>query len=405
MQFFVSLKDLEDIEGRVLGGGSDEEIIHRLRHVYEFLLAETIISVDDGIVSIDIPERVISNKLEAIRLHEKASQRAKAGEYVKAINIWERVLELDPTYVLARRDLGMALMEVNKIAEAKEHLIEAATLDPKDSWSYVILGNILARNQDDFEGAIRFYKKALEINPKDSWALNSMGGIALEQEKWDEAISWFDQSIAINPKFANPYYGKSHAYVGKLEPNKALASIEQLFRDAELQDARSQPVFRAARENYKNTQQALAKISIGSANDALAAYKEHVEDISSFPVKEERKAMDALLAGQTQMAWKKQRDHHLVIIRSQYSEELVPHIRAHEFTHIALEAEARSKGRNKWFGTTAVTRETALRAMAGDIKKMERGGLTNTQNTADASRQAGVRSFIITFDAYVILNF
>jgi len=63
-----------------------------------------------------------------------------------------------------------------------------------------------------------------------------------------------------------------------------------------------------------------------------------------------------------------------VIIRSQYSEELVPNVRAHEFTHIALEAEARAKGRNKWFGTTAMSRETALRAMADDIKKLERGG-------------------------------
>ena len=356
MHFNVSLKDLEDIEGRILSGGSDDEIVQRLRHVYEFLPPETIISIADGVVSIDIPERVISNKLEAIRFHEKASQRAKSGEYAKAISIWERVLELDPTYVLARRDLGMALMEVNKIAEAKEHLIEAATLDPKDSWSYVVLGNILARNESDVVGATRFYKKALEINPKDSWATNSMGGIALEQQKWDEAIDWFDQSIAMNPKFANPYYGKSHAYVGKGEPDKALASIEQLFRDAELQDARSQPVFKAARDNYKSTQQALARISLEGANDALVVYKEHIEDISGFPVKEERKVMDALLAGQTQMAWKKQRDYHLVIIRSQYSEELVPHVRAHEFTHVALEAEARAKGRNKWFGTTAVSR-------------------------------------------------
>ena len=78
MHFHVSLKDLEDIEGRVLSAGSDDEIVQRLRHVYEFLPAETIISVSDGMVSIDIPEHVIANKLEAIRLHEKASQRAKA---------------------------------------------------------------------------------------------------------------------------------------------------------------------------------------------------------------------------------------------------------------------------------------------------------------------------------------
>ena len=180
MHFHLSLKDLEDIGDRILSGGSDDEIVQHLRHVYEFLPSETIISIADGIVKIDIPEHVIANKLEAIRLHEKASQRAKSGEYTKSIGIWERVLELDPSYVLARRDLGMALMEVNRIADAKEHLIEAATLDPKDSWSYVVLGNILARNESDTVGATRFYKKALEINPKDSWAINSMGGIALE---------------------------------------------------------------------------------------------------------------------------------------------------------------------------------------------------------------------------------
>ena len=62
------MTDLEDIEGRVLGGGSDDEIFQCLRHVYEFLPVETIISSADGIVSIDIPERAFSNKLEAIRL-------------------------------------------------------------------------------------------------------------------------------------------------------------------------------------------------------------------------------------------------------------------------------------------------------------------------------------------------
>ena len=53
----------------------------------------------------------------------------------------------------------MALMEVNQPSRAKEYLIEAVTLDPKDSWSYVVLGNILARNESDFVGAMRFYKK------------------------------------------------------------------------------------------------------------------------------------------------------------------------------------------------------------------------------------------------------
>ncbi len=123
MHFQVSLKDLEDIEGRILSGGSDDEIAQRVRHVYEFLPVETIISIADGIVSIDIPERVIANKLEAIRLHEKASQRAKSGEYAKAISIWERVFETrsDLRARAARSRHGADGSEQNRGSERAPH--------------------------------------------------------------------------------------------------------------------------------------------------------------------------------------------------------------------------------------------------------------------------------------------
>ncbi len=84
MIFLVSLKDLSSIEGRDLASGTEAEIITRLREVYDFLPKTTQISVKDEIVRIDIPEQMIANKLEAARLQEKASQRAKQGEYQKA---------------------------------------------------------------------------------------------------------------------------------------------------------------------------------------------------------------------------------------------------------------------------------------------------------------------------------
>ena len=129
MIFFVSLKDLSSIEGRDLASGSETEVITRLREVYNFLPRQTDISVKDGIVRIDIPEQVIANKLEAARLQEKASQRAKQGEYQKAAGIFSRVLELDPTNVKVRRDLGMTYVELGEPEKAKEHLIEAAIAD------------------------------------------------------------------------------------------------------------------------------------------------------------------------------------------------------------------------------------------------------------------------------------
>ncbi len=381
MLFAVRLVDLSVIEGLDLTRGSNVEIGERLRQVFDFLPKETAIEVADGIVTIDIPDSPDLAKSEADRLHVRATQRAKQGDYRKAVGIWERVIELDPANVAARRNLGMAYVELQETDKAREHLVEAALLDPKDAWSFVVLGNMLAK-KDDLEGAERFYKQALELKPEDGWAMNSLGAICTERHKYEDAIAWFEKSIRLNPKFANPYYGRAHALVGMGKPEAALASIEELFQKAERQDARSESVFRAARESYQETAKVIANINKEKADKALEVYEEHIEDLSGFPVKEERRDLAAMIAGQTQMAWKKDRDHHLIVMRPNYPAPLWQHIKAHELTHIALEAEARALGRNKWFGTTATTRERAIRSMAADIKKLERKGL-NSQRTAE----------------------
>jgi len=81
-----------------------------------------------------------------------------------------------------------------------------------------------------------------------------------------------------------------------------------------------------------------------------------------------------MMAGQSQMAWKKQRDHHLIVMRSQYPEPLSQHIKAHELTHIALEAEARAVGRNKWFSTSAASREIANSLHGGGFQEVRARG-------------------------------
>jgi len=158
MLFVVPLADLGVIEGPDLVRGSNAEIIGRLRQVFDFLPKETKIEVTDGIATIDIPDSAIHDKSEADRLHVKATQRAKQGDYRKAAGIWERVIELDPANVAARRNLGMAYMELQETDKARENLVEAAVLDPKDAWSFVVLGNILAK-ENDWGGGSAFLSK------------------------------------------------------------------------------------------------------------------------------------------------------------------------------------------------------------------------------------------------------
>jgi tetratricopeptide (TPR) repeat protein len=160
MLFAVRLVDLSAIEGLDLTRASNVEIVARLRQVFDFLPKETKIELANGIVTIDIPDSPVQDKSEADRLHIKAIQRAKQGDYRKAVGIWERVIELDPANVAARRNLGMAYVELQETDKARENLVEAAVLDPKDAWSFVVLGNILAKKDEWGGGGALFQASA-----------------------------------------------------------------------------------------------------------------------------------------------------------------------------------------------------------------------------------------------------
>ncbi|HAF14826.1 MAG TPA: hypothetical protein DCK99_14250, partial [Blastocatellia bacterium] len=135
-------------------------------------------------------------------LADRAVKRASEGNYEKAIGIYKRVLELQPSFHSARRDLAMAYVEVGDVESATNHLIEVLRLDAKDAWSWIVLANLYIREKSDKDTGEKFLRKALEIAPNDAWALNSLAAVCHERGKTDEAIKLFEQAIAANPEFA-----------------------------------------------------------------------------------------------------------------------------------------------------------------------------------------------------------
>ena len=58
----------------------------------------------------------------------------------------------------------MVYMEVGDIENATNHLIEVLRLDPKDAWSWVVLGNLYVREKNDLATGEKFLRKALDKN-------------------------------------------------------------------------------------------------------------------------------------------------------------------------------------------------------------------------------------------------
>lgn len=73
------------------------------------------------------------------------------------------------------------------------------------------------------------------------------------------------------------------------------------------------------------------------------------------------------------MAWKYNRDHHLIKLRKDLpAEMLFHHVLAHEYHHILIEATLRKAGRNRWFVSTDDGAAAAVASCSGEIRRISR---------------------------------
>ena len=373
--FAVRLADLEFLSPHDLSGGlSSAEIINVIRRQLSYLPGEVRIQISEGVATVRFEDAAAQAQTEARRLFDKAAKRAKSGEFQKAKDIYGRVLELDPAMADARRELAMTLFELGDMAAAKDELIDVLRLHPDDAWSYVVLGNIYVKHDRDRATAARFFTRALELKPGDPYALNSLAAVSKELGDPAKALRCFDEAIASHPEFANAWIGKAMLLQSQDQPAQAVAVLDEMFSRAELMDARSQPIFAEGRKLYVGAQQAVAEARLSDGFKALETYKADIAALSGFPVKAQSEPMPVNLSGVARMAWKHESDHHFVQLNSVLPPPDSQHVEAHELTHIRLEALARKRSRNRWFMTTAASQEVAARALAPDIRKLERQG-------------------------------
>jgi hypothetical protein len=268
----------------------------------------------------------------------------------------------------------MACVELGEFDEAKNHLVEVLRLDPKDVWSWVVLANHYSKQEHDFETAEKFYKRALDIKPNDAWALNGLGALKMERGEPQEALKCFDAAIAAQPKFANAHYAKAVILQSQGDLPSAVATLKTLFHEAELQDARSVPVFEGARQLIVEVENQLAIKTQPDVFKDVENYRAEVETLSGFPVRVFAEDTPDGTTGVAQIAWKHGREYHVIKHTPSAPPHVALHLIAHELTHIRLESLARRESKNKFFALTAATRETAIRSIASDISRLEKDG-------------------------------
>jgi len=97
-----------------------------------------------------------------------------------------------------KNKLGVTLMRLNKIHEAKKEFESIIELQPKYVRAYTNLG-FANLNLNNFREAEQNYRQALVLNPDYEQALTNLAGLLILQKKNKEAIPLLEQTLLINP--------------------------------------------------------------------------------------------------------------------------------------------------------------------------------------------------------------
>ena len=136
---------------------------------------------DTGLVMKPGDTEVCGTAKEAGDLFHEGNDFYNAGDPTKAVECYEKSLEIRPNVPVCWYNKGLALFEMG-----------------------------------DHEGAIECYDEALKHDPEYMPALNNKGAILYGFGKYEEAIDCYDKAIAIDAKEATAWVNKGDA-LAKLE--------------------------------------------------------------------------------------------------------------------------------------------------------------------------------------------
>ncbi len=96
----------------------------------------------------------------------------------------------------------------------------------KESWFYYHMGAAYLKKRE-FDQAISLFNKSLEINPKYAEAYETRGMVYSSREQYDEAIADFNKALEIDPRLAEVYFSRGRAYYFKGEYGKSREDVKR----------------------------------------------------------------------------------------------------------------------------------------------------------------------------------
>ncbi|UCG57763.1 MAG: tetratricopeptide repeat protein [Phycisphaerales bacterium] len=144
----------------------------------------------------------------------------RLGSSTKAVEFWQKGLQLHPNRADVYRNLGIVAMEKGDFEEAVSFWQKALEINPQMPGVHAAIARALMGlgRQDE---AIKELEDDVRISPQSADSYFLLGQAFLQKQDYARAKMCYERAIELRPDHPNSYYGLSTACARLKEPDKA----------------------------------------------------------------------------------------------------------------------------------------------------------------------------------------
>jgi hypothetical protein len=135
---------------------------------------------------------------------QQALSLQRQGKLAHAQFIYEKILKTQPRHFNALNLLGVIAAQTNDPRKAVQWFEKALNVDPKSAVAYGNRGSALHK-LEQFDAALASFDQALAINPDQADALLNRGNLLKDLGQYHAALASYDRAIAVKPNYAEAF--------------------------------------------------------------------------------------------------------------------------------------------------------------------------------------------------------
>jgi len=135
----------------------------------------------------------------------------EAADYKKAEQVFQQVWRIEPRRVEGLEYYSSALWHLRKDIELGHLAQRCLQWDRLKPQVWCVVGNCFSL-QNEHDTAIKFFKRAIQVDPSFTYAYTLCGHEFVANEKFDKAIPMYERALEVDSRHYNAWWGLGNIY-------------------------------------------------------------------------------------------------------------------------------------------------------------------------------------------------